>query len=157
MDYNENPKTYYPPMHTVEHILNGTMDQIFKRGRSFSAHIEKKKSKCDYHFDRDLTPEEIKTIEDKVNSVINADMKVSEEFMSREAAASYFNLQRLPEEAGETLRVISIGDYDKCLCSGLHVNSTKEICGQFKIISTSYENGVLRIRFKVNPYAENER
>ena len=149
MDYNENPKEYYPPMHSAEHLLNGTMDQMFKRGRSFSAHIEKKKSKCDYHFDRDLTPEEIKKIEDKINAVINSDLQVKEEFMKRDDAAKYFSLQRLPEEAGETLRVISIGDYDKCLCSGPHVKSTKEI-GGFRIISTGFENGVLRVRFKIN-------
>ena len=149
MDYNENPKEYYPPMHTAEHLLNGTMDQMFKRGRSFSAHIEKKKSKCDYHFDRDLTPEEIKTIEDKINAVINSDQQVKEEFMKRDDAAKYFSFKRLPEEAGETLRVISIGDYDKCLCSGPHVKSTKEI-GGFRIISTGFENGVLRVRFKIN-------
>lgn len=149
MDYNENPKEYYPPMHTAEHLLNGTMDQMFKRGRAFSAHIEKKKSKCDYHFDRDLTAEEIKTIESKVNTVIAADMPVTEDFMKRDEAVHFFSLHRLPEEAGETLRVISIGDYDKCLCSGPHVNSTKEI-GGFRIISTGFENGILRVRFKIS-------
>ncbi len=149
MDYNENPKEYYPPMHTAEHLLNGTMNQMFKRGRSFSAHIEKKKSKCDYYFDRDLTPEEIKTIEDKINAVINSDQQVKEEFIKRDEATQFFSLHRLPEEAGETLRVISIGDYDKCLCSGPHVKSTKEI-GGFRIISTGFENGVLRVRFKIN-------
>jgi alanyl-tRNA synthetase len=149
MDYNENPKSYYPPMHTAEHILNGTMDQMFKRGRAFSAHIEKKKSKCDYHFNKDLTAEEIKIIEEKVNSVIKSNLPVKENFMSREEAAEIFNLDRLPDEAGSNLRVISIGDYDKCLCSGPHVNSTKEIGGSFKIISTNYENGILRIRFKI--------
>ena len=125
------------------------MDQMFKRGRAFSAHIEKKKSKCDYHFDRDLTPEEIKTIEDKVNAAIAADLPVTEVFMKRDEAIDFFSLHRLPEEAGETLRVISIGDYDKCLCSGPHVTSTKEI-GGFRIISTGFENGVLRVRFKIN-------
>ncbi len=136
-------------MHTAEHLLNGTMDQMFKRGRAFSAHIEKKKSKCDYHFDRNLTPEEIKTIEDKINAVINSDMQVKEEFIKRDEAANFFSLHRLPDEAGETLRVISIGNYDKCLCSGPHVKSTGEI-GAFRIISTSFENGVLRVRFKIN-------
>ena len=149
MDYNENPKSYHPPMHTAEHLLNGTMDKMFGKGRAFSAHIEKKKSKCDYHFDRDLTSEEIKTIEDKVNGAIAADLKVSEEFMNRDEAQKFFNIHRLPEEAGENLRVIRIGDYDSCLCSGPHVNSTKEI-GGFKIISTSFENGILRVRFKIS-------
>lgn len=78
MEYNENPKNYFAPMHTTEHLLNGTMDKMFKKGRAFSAHIEKKKSKCDYHFDRNLTDEEIDTIEEKVNSLINADLPVIE-------------------------------------------------------------------------------
>jgi misacylated tRNA(Ala) deacylase len=149
MDYNENPKSYYPPMHTAEHILNGTMNKVFSCGRAFSAHIEKKKSKCDYHFNRNLTPEEIKSIEDKVNNVIASDMLVTEEFVNREEAQKEFSLSRLPDEAGETLRIIRIGDYDSCLCSGPHINSTKQI-GSLKIISTSFENEVLRIRFKIN-------
>lgn len=149
MDYNENPKEYFPPMHSAEHLLNGTMDKMFGCGRAFSAHIEKKKSKCDYHFNRNLTTEDIKTIEEKINSVIAADMSVKEEFINRDEASKIFNLNRLPEEAGETLRVISIGDYDKCLCSGPHIKSTKEI-GGFKIVSTSFENGILRVRFKIN-------
>jgi len=148
MNYNENPKSYYAPMHSAEHILNGTMDKMFGCGRAFSAHIEKKKSKCDYHFERNLTEEELKTLEEKINSVIQSDMKISEEFITRDEAVNEFNLSRLPEEAGETLRVIKIGDYDKCLCSGPHINSTKEI-GSFKIVSSSFENNVLRIRFKI--------
>ena len=86
MDYNENPKTYYAPMHSAEHLLNGTMDKMFKKGRAFSAHIEKKKSKCDYHFERDLTHEEIKIIEEKVNEQILLDLPVKESFINRNEA-----------------------------------------------------------------------
>ncbi|MDF1612019.1 hypothetical protein [Stygiobacter electus] len=149
MEYNENPKSYYPPMHTAEHILNGTMDKLFGCGRAYSAHIEKKKSKCDYHFTRNLTEDEIKKIEEIVNSIIHADLQVKEKFISREEASTRFSLSRLPEEAGNILRVIEIGDYDECLCSGPHISSTKQI-GEFKIVSTSFENNVLRIRFKIN-------
>jgi len=148
MEYNENPKSYYAPMHTAEHILNGTINKMFGCGRAFSAHIEKKKSKCDYHFTRNLSLEEITLIEEKVNSVILADMKVVESFLSKNEAEKEFNLSRLPEEAGDNLRVISIGDYDKCLCSGPHINSTKAI-GEFKIVSTGFENSTLRVRFKI--------
>lgn len=149
MEYNENPKSYYAPMHTAEHILNGTINKMFGCGRAFSAHIEKKKSKCDYHFTRNLTEEEILNIEEKVNTVIQADMSVKESFLNRNEAEKEFSLSRLPDEAGETLRVITIGDYDKCLCSGPHVDSTKAIAG-FKIVSSSFDNGVLRVRFKIN-------
>ena len=141
-------KDYDPRMHSAEHILNQTMVRMFDRGRSFSAHIEKKKSKCDYHFDRNLTDHEIEEIEKRVNDVIQADVRVSEESMSKDEAVKLYKLDRLPEEAGETIRIIKVGDYDACPCIGIHVTTTREI-GKFKIISTDYENGVLRIRFKL--------
>lgn len=46
LQLNEHNKQEYPPMHTVEHILNRTMMNLFGCGRAVSAHIEKKKSKC---------------------------------------------------------------------------------------------------------------
>ena len=142
-------KDYDPRMHSAEHILNQTMVRMFNRGRSFSAHIEKKKSKCDYrHFDRDLTEDERKEIERRVNDVIAADMQVTESLMPRAEADRLFNLDKLPDTAGDTLRIIRIGDYDACPCRGQHVHSTKEI-GVFRILSTSFENGVLRVRFRV--------
>lgn len=109
--YNENPKDYNPGMHTTEHILNQTMVRLFGCGRAFSAHIEKKKSKCDYHFDRDLTKEEVEKIESQVNAVIESRLPVTESFMHIGDAQKMFNLSRLPEEAGETIRVIKVGDY----------------------------------------------
>lgn len=147
-DYNHNPKEYDPRMHTAEHILNQTMVRIFHCGRAFSAHIEKKKSKCDYHFERNLNPDEMLQIEQKVNEIILADMPVREAFIDRIEAAQRFNLSRLPEESGETIRVITIGDYDACPCSGPHVTSTKELSG-FKLGSSDWNNGVLRLRFKL--------
>lgn len=141
-------KQYHPQMHSAEHILNQTMVRIFNCGRSFSNHIEKKKSKCDYHFSRNLTQQEIEEIESKINEVINRNLVVSEEFYSRDEVNEKFNLSKLPDDAGEKIRIIKIGDYDACPCSGLHVSNTDEI-GTFKIISTDYNNNVLRIRFKL--------
>ncbi|MGE5441224.1 MAG: hypothetical protein ACM3UR_15320 [Bacteroidota bacterium] len=143
----EPRKDYNPQMHSAEHILNQTMVRMFNCGRSFSAHIEKKKSKCDYHFDRNLTENEIQTIEAKVNEIIDLDLPVTEEFLSREEAQRTFNLERLPEDAGDKVRIVRIGDYDACPCIGPHVGKTKEI-GSIKIISTDFKNGILRVRFK---------
>ncbi len=147
-DFNPNRKVYDPRMHSAEHILNQTMVRMFNCGRAFSAHIEKKKSKCDYRFERDLTPEEVAAIEQKVNEIIGADLPISVSFMERGDAATRFTLTRLPEDAGNTIRVVSIGEYDACPCSGVHVHSSGEI-GVFKIGSTAFENGVLRVRFKL--------
>ena len=141
-------KQYNPQMHSAEHILNQTMVRMFNRGRSFSNHIEKKKSKCDYYFDRNLTEEEINLINNQVNKIIQQDLVVAEEFYSKDEALKMFNLSRLPEDAGDKVRVIKIGEYDACPCSGLHVTSTKEI-GSFKIFSSDFKDGVLRIRFKL--------
>ncbi|KAB2851307.1 MAG: hypothetical protein F9K42_05150 [Ignavibacterium sp.] len=135
-------------MHSAEHILNQTMVRMFNKGRSFSNHIEKKKSKCDYHFDRNLSEGEIELLNKKVNEIIHQDLKVTEEFLQRDEAIKHFKLSQLPEDAGDTIRIIKIGDYDACPCSGVHVSSTKQI-GKFQIISTSYEDGVLRVRFKL--------
>lgn len=142
-------KDYNPQMHSAEHILNQTMVRMFNKGRSFSAHIEKKKSKCDYHFDRELTPAELNEIESRVNGVINQNFPVTETFHPREEALKMFSLNKLPDQAGDNIRIIKIGDYDSCPCIGKHVSSTKEI-GGFRIISSGFENGVLRIRFKLN-------
>jgi len=141
-------KQYPPQMHSAEHILNQTMVRMFNCGRSFSNHIEKKKSKCDYYFNRNLTEKEIEEIESKVNEVIQQDLDVREEFCQKEEAEIKFNLSKLPEDAGNKIRIIKIGDYDACPCSGLHVSHTNEI-GTFKIISTDYKDNVLRVRFKL--------
>lgn len=147
-EYTENKKNYDPQMHTAEHILNRTMVNMFGTGRAFSAHLEKKKSKCDYHIDRNLNDDEIKAVEDKVNEEIRKNHNVSEEFVLRSEAVIKYNLSRLPEEAGENIRIIHVGDYDACPCSGPHVKNTYEIPG-FRIISRDFAEGVLRIRFRL--------
>ncbi|MEJ2729607.1 MAG: alanine-tRNA synthetase second additional domain-containing protein [Deltaproteobacteria bacterium] len=57
-------------------------------------------------------------------------------------------MEKLPDDAGDRIRIISIGDYDHCPCIGPHVKSTAEI-GQFIITSTDFQDGVLRIRYKL--------
>ena len=141
-------KQFDPRMHSAEHILNQTMIRIFNCGRCFSSHIERKKSKCDYRFDRTLSESEIREIEERVNTIILGDIEVTEEFVTKGQAKNQYDLSRIPRDVNDKIRIVKIGDYDACPCIGPHVNSTKEI-GGFKIVSTSFENGVLRIRFKL--------
>jgi misacylated tRNA(Ala) deacylase len=144
----ENTKNYHAPMHTAEHILNQTMVRMFGTERSFSNHIERKKSKCDYSFSRPLTDMEVFEINRQVNDVISLKLEVKEEFISRDEADQKYQLKKLPEETGDTIRIIRVGDYDACPCSGEHVKNTSEI-GVFAISTVSFENGVLRIRYKL--------
>ena len=71
IELNVHNKQEYPPMHTAEHILNQTMVRLFHCGRAVSAHIERKKSKCDYLLKQKPTAEQIQEIENKVNDIIN--------------------------------------------------------------------------------------
>ena len=145
---NDHNKQEYPPMHTAEHILNATMVKMFGCPRSKNAHIERKKSKCDYILEQEPTPEQVAAIEAKVNEVINQHLPVTIEFMTQQEAAQIVDLSKLPDDASQTLRIVRIGDYDACACIGAHVENTSEV-GTFKIISHSFENGVWRLRWKV--------
>ena len=147
---NEHNKTEYPPMHTAEHLLNATMVKTFGCPRSRNAHIEKKKSKCDYILDTCPSDEEIQAIENQVNETIQRHLPVTTEYMTQEEAKEIVDLSKLPADASDTLRIIRIGDYDACACIGLHVSNTSEI-GTFKIISHDYneEKKTLRLRFKL--------
>ena len=145
---NAHNKAEFEPAHTAEHLLNATMVKMFGCPRSRNAHVEKKKSKCDYILDAEPTPEQVELIEAKVNEEIAKNHDVTIDFMNREQAAAIVDLSKLPEDASETLRIVRIGDYDACACIGAHVKNTSEI-GTFKVISHSFENGVWRLRWKV--------
>ena len=143
------------PMHTAEHLLNATMVKMFGCPRSRNAHVEKKKSKCDYILDMEPTIEQIAQIEAKVNEEISKNHDVTIEFMSRSQAAAIVDLSKLPDEASDTLRIVRIGDYDACACAGDHVQNTSEIA-PFKIISADFtpateagQPGRWRMRFKL--------
>ena len=145
---NDHNKAEYPPMHSAEHILNQTMVRMFGCKRSVSTHIEKKKSKCDYLIPVEPSSEQIIEIEQRVNSVIGQNLPVTVSFADRSQVPAGVDLSKLPEDASSTVRIVSVGDYDKCACIGSHVQNTSEI-GKFKIISTDYADSKLRIRFKL--------
>ncbi len=141
-------KNYDPRMHTAEHILNQTMVRMFGCTRSRNSHIERKKSKCDYQIDSAPTLSQIEEIEHQVNGIIGSNLNVIEDSVPKTEAGKFLDLTKLPADAPDTIRVINVGDYDACACIGPHVNNTAEI-GEFKIISHSYEQGTLRLRFKL--------
>ena len=147
---NEHNKQEYPPMHTTEHIINQTMIRLFGCGRSVSAHIERKKSKLDYRLNACPTEEQIESLEKAVNEVIARHLPVTTEFITQAEAKGWFDLERLPEDASETVRIVKVGDYDECLCLGTHVKNTSEV-GTFKVISHDWNEEAKRwrMRFKL--------
>lgn len=145
---NQHNKLEHEPSHTSEHILNATMVKMFGCPRSRNAHVEKKKSKCDYLLEAEPTAEQVSQVESQVNEIISQKLDVTIEFMDRDSAAGIVDLSKLPDDASQTLRIVRIGDYDACACIGAHVRNTSEI-GTFKIISHSYSDGIWRVRWKI--------
>ena len=151
---NPHNKEEYPPMHTCEHILNATMVRLFGCPRSRNAHIERKKSKCDYLLAEAPSPEQIEEIVRTVNEVIARNLDVSIAYLPHAEAAALVDLSKLPAGASELLRIVRVGDYDICACAGAHVKNTAEI-GRFEILSHDFDGTRWRVRWRVvdSPFA----
>ncbi len=150
--FNEHNKDEFPPAHTAEHLLNQTMIRIFGCERSFNAHIERKKSKMSFHLSQKPTRQQEKKIERRMNELIDEDLPVTFEVVSRYDLPDDVSADRLPEDASDAVRLVRIGDYDVCPCIGRHVRSTAQI-GRFELLGTNWDEHErsFRVRFKVLP------
>ena len=147
---NEHNKEEFPPAHTAEHLLNQTMIRLFGCGRSINAHIERKKSKMTFLLDHKPSRQEEREIEREMQRLIDEDLPVSFEFVTQDSLPDGVTLDRLPDDASETIRLVRIGDYDVCPCIGRHVRSTAQI-GRFEMLGTNWDEQerTFRVRFKV--------
>ena len=147
---NEHNKEEFPPAHTAEHLLNQTMIRLFGCGRSYNAHVERKKSKMSFYLDHKPSRQEEREIERRMNELIAEDLPVTFEFVTRDTLPEGIELSRLPGDASETIRLVRIGDYDVCPCIGKHVRSTSQI-GRFEMLGTNWDEHEhsFRVRFKI--------
>ena len=72
------------------------------------------------------------------------------EYVDRDHVPDDVQLDRLPDDASETLRIVRISDYDACPCIGKHVRSTAQI-GKFVLLGTNWDEmkHSFRVRFKI--------
>ena len=147
---NDHNKEEFPPAHTAEHLLNQTMIRLFGCERSCNAHVERKKSKMTFRLDHKPTRQEEKDIEREMQRLIDEDLPVTFEFVTRDTLPEGVSPDRLPDDASETIRLVRIGDYDVCPCIGRHVRSTSQI-GRFEMLGTNWDEQekTFRVRFKV--------
>ena len=105
-----------------------------------------------YHLEQKPTRQQEKEIETRMNELIAEDLPVTYEYVTRDPIPDDISLDRLPEDASETLRLVRIGDYDVCPCIGQHVRSTSQI-GRFELLGTNWDEmeHSFRVRFKVIP------
>ncbi len=149
-ELNEHNKEEFPPAHTAEHLLNQTMIRLFGCGRSFNAHVERKKSKMSFRLNQKPSRQQEKEIERRMNELIAEDLPVNYEFVKREDLPPEIDQERLPADASDTIRLVRIGDYDVCPCIGKHVRSTAQI-GRFELLGTNWDEQErsFRVRFKI--------
>lgn len=147
---NDHNKDEFPPAHTAEHLLNQVMVRMFGCERSRNAHIERKKSKISYILDHKPDRKEEREIERTMNELIEQDLPVTFEFVDRDHIPNNVQIDRLPEDASEMIRLVRIGDFDVCPCIGKHVRSTSQI-GRFEMLGTNWDQSTrsFRIRYKV--------
>jgi len=147
---NDHNKDEFPPAHTAEHLLNQTMQRLFGCERSHNAHIERKKSKMTFRLDHKPDRKEEREIERRMNELIADDLPVTFEYVTRDSLPEGVTLDRLPDDASETIRLVRIGDYDVCPCIGKHVRTTAQI-GRFEMLGTNWDEHErsFRVRFKI--------
>ena len=148
--FNDHNKEEFPPAHTAEHLLNQTMIRMFGCGRSFNAHVERKKSKMSFHLDQKPSRQDEREIENRMNELIAQDLPVTFEYATIDNLPPEVSADRLPSDVSDTIRLVRIGDYDVCPCIGKHVRSTSQI-GRFELLGTNWDEHEhsFRGRFKI--------
>jgi len=132
--------------HTCTHLLHRSLkDVLGDHVNQAGSYVSQDRLRFDYtHFEA-VGRETLRKIEIRVNEAILADYKVNTDIMNVEEAKKSGATALFDEKYGETVRVVSIGDFSKELCGGTHVDETAKI-GMFKIISEgSIASGVRRI------------
>lgn len=148
---NTNDKTVR--LHTAHHLLLAALQKtlsadIHQRG----SNITEERLRIDFSFDRKITPEELKEIENLVNEKIQAELAVVRREMPREEALSLGAEMEFGAKYPDVVSVYFIEDqngvaFSKEFCGGPHMTNTKELDGTFKILKEeAVSAGVRRIK-----------
>ncbi|UCE11454.1 MAG: alanine--tRNA ligase [Candidatus Thorarchaeota archaeon] len=134
-------------LHTATHLLQEALRRVLGEKVSQSgSNITKERLRFDFTFDRKLTPEEVKEVEDLVNGVIGRNLEVTQEFMSLDDALASGALAFFKETYGDEVSVYYVGDFSKEICGGPHVQRSG-LLGRFRIAKQKKIGaGIIRIR-----------
>lgn len=132
--------------HSATHLLQKALQMVLgNHVEQQGSYQDGSRTRFDFSHSQAMTREEIEKVEKIVNEEIAKDISVVTEVMGIEDAKKSGAMALFGEKYGETVRVVSMGDFSKELCGGTHVKHTGEI-GWFKILSESgVAAGVRRI------------
>lgn len=132
--------------HTCTHLLHKVLRELLgDHVNQAGSYVSQDRLRFDYtHFEA-LDRATLKEIERRVNEAILADYTVKTEILSMEEAKKSGAIALFDEKYEDKVRVVSVGDFSKELCGGIHIDQTAKI-GVFKILSEgSIASGVRRI------------
>ncbi len=135
-------------LHTATHILGEALRKVLKDPniKQKGSNINPERLRYDFNFDRKLTDEEVKAVEDEVNKVIKQNLEVKREELPLKEALKKGAQAEFGAKYPEKVSVYSIGNYSKEICMGPHITNTKEL-GHFKILKEeSSAAGIRRIK-----------
>jgi alanyl-tRNA synthetase len=134
-------------LHTATHLLNEALRRVLGNDiTQKGSNITQERLRFDFNFDRKLTDQEIKAVEEMVNGEIKEALPVKRIETTLDEAIRMGSQAVFEQKYGEKVSVYSIGDFSVELCSGPHVENTCEL-GRFKIIKEEgISAGVRRIR-----------
>ncbi|MBQ4443427.1 MAG: alanine--tRNA ligase [Clostridia bacterium] len=134
-------------LHTATHLMNAALRTLLDPNiRQRGSNITAERLRFDFNFDRPLTPDEIKAVEDWVNAAIKADVEVVCEEMPLDAAREKGAMGIFDNKYGDVVKVYTMGEYSCEICGGPHAKRTGEL-GHFKIVKEqSSSAGIRRIK-----------
>ncbi len=140
--------------HTATHLLQSALRTVLgSHVKQQGSLVAQERFRFDFSHFKDITQDELSRIEELVNRHIWDNDKISFASMSIEQARKLGALAFFEEKYQNRVRVVSIGDYSRELCAGLHLSCTGSV-GLFKIISeSSVASGVRRIEAKTARFA----
>jgi len=135
-------------LHTATHLLIEALRRVLNKKDIVQkgSNITPERLRFDFNFERKLTKEEIRDVENLVNEQIKKALPVRREEMTLEEAKKRGAQTMFEHKYGEKVFVYVIGDFSFEVCGGPHVENTKEL-GNFKIIKEeSIAAGIRRIK-----------
>ncbi|MBU0731456.1 alanine--tRNA ligase [Patescibacteria group bacterium] len=148
LDDTEISKKY----HTATHLLHQALREVLgKHVEQKGSNITAERMRFDFSHPEKLTEEELRQVEDLVNSKIQEKMPISCREMTLEEAEKTGAIGLFKEKYGGVVKLYEIGEYSKEICGGPHVDNTLEL-GKFKILKEkSASAGIRRIKAVIEP------